>query len=133
EDTSAETEPSMSSSEETRSIVRAYHQGWTTKRFDAATRLLAPDLKVEVPINEYPTTESFARALEGFGAMVKQVDLLAEFAEGDEAMLLYDMDVERLGVMRVAEHFTVRGGLISRVRQIHDTAAVRTAGLGPRT
>jgi hypothetical protein len=122
----------MSSSEETRSIVREYHRGWTTKRFAAATRLLAPNLKVEVPINEYPTTESFARALEGFGAMVLQVDLLAEFAEGEEAILLYDMEVERLGALRVAEHFTVRGGQIFRIRQIHDTAAVRAAGLGPR-
>jgi hypothetical protein len=51
------------------------------RRGDATA--LAPDL---------PTTESFARALEGFGAMVKRVDLLAECAEGDEAMLLYDME-----------------------------------------
>jgi hypothetical protein len=43
-------------------------------------------------------------------------------------MLLYDMDVEKLGAMRVAEHFTVQNGRITRIRQIHDTAAVRAAG-----
>ncbi len=50
----------------------------------------------------------------------------------DEAMtltLLYDMHVQRLGMLRVAEHFTVEGGKITRIRQIHDTTAIRAAGL----
>lgn len=114
---------------DTRSIVDAYHRGWTSRRFEESIRLLAPGLRVEVPINDYPTRESFAQALVGFGAMVDRVELLAEFAHGDEAMLLYDMDVQGLGRMRVAEHFTVKAGKIARLRQIHDTAAVRAAGL----
>ena len=48
-------------------------------------------------------------------------------ADGAEAMLLYDMDVAQLGTMRIAEHFTVAGGKISRIRQIHDTVAIRAA------
>ena len=111
----------------TRSVVEAYHRGWTGKQFDDSIRLLAPELCVEVPINDYPTRELFARARVGFGAMVERVEVLAEFAEGDEAMLLYDMDVCGLGKMRVAEHFTVKGGRIVRLRQIHDTAALRAA------
>ena len=115
---------------QTRAVVQAYHRGWTSKRFDESIRLLAPELRVEVPINDYPTRESFAQALASFGSMVDRVKLLADFAEGEEAMLLYDMDVRGLGTMRVAEHFTVKGGRIARLRQIHDTAAVRAAGLG---
>jgi hypothetical protein len=34
--------------------------------------------------------------------------------------------------MRCAEHFTVEGGQIARLRQIHDTAAVRAAGLAKK-
>lgn len=109
-------------------MVRAYHAAWTGKDFDRAAGLLADDLVVEVPINEYGTTESFVAALTGFGSMTTSVDLLAEMSAGDEAMLLYDMQVERLGVLRVAEHFTVRDGKISRIRQIHDTAPIRSAG-----
>jgi ketosteroid isomerase-like protein len=120
----------MTSDDAALAIVRAYHRGWTSKDFATATRLLAPDLVVEVPINEYPNADAFAKALSGFGALVERVALLAEFADGDEAMLLYDMEVERLGTMRVAEHFTVKDGRIIRIRQIHDTAAVRAAGLG---
>ena len=115
---------------DTRSIARAYHRGWTSKQFDEAIRLLAPGLRVEVPINDYPTRESFAAALAGFGQLVEHVELLAEFADGEHAMLLYDMDVRGLGRMRVAEHFTVRAGKIVLLRQVHDTAAVRAAGMG---
>jgi len=106
-------------------IARAYHTGWTSKDFDTAVGLLSAQLQVEVPINAYPTTESFAQALVAFGSHVRRVDVLSEMAEANEAMLLYDMDVEGLGTMRVVEHFTVGGGKIVRLRQIHDTALLR--------
>jgi hypothetical protein len=109
--------------------VREYHRGWTSKQFDESIARLALDLNVEVPINEYPTRESFARALVTFGAAVGRVVMVAEFARGNEAMLLYDMEVAGLGNLRVAEYFTVVDGKITRIRQIHDTAAVRAAGL----
>ena len=51
----------------TAEIVRAYHDAWTAKDFAAASALLADDLEVEVPVNEYPTAGSFAAALAGFG------------------------------------------------------------------
>jgi ketosteroid isomerase-like protein len=110
--------------------ARAYHDAWTAKDFDRAVALLAGDLAVEVPINDYPTTKSFAGALRSFGSLATRVDLLAEMAAEDEAMLLYDMDVEGLGTMRIVEHFTVAGGRIVRLRQIHDTAGLRAAGPG---
>ena len=109
-------------------VTRVYHDAWTSKNFEKAINLLAPDLRVEVPINNYPTPESFAQALIGFGGMVNRVSLLSEFAQGNEAMLLYDMEIDRLGTMRIAEHFTVMDGKITCIRQIHDTAALRAAG-----
>lgn len=115
--------------QDTAAVIRAYHDAWTSKNFSAATALLANGLTVEVPVNEYPTAESFAAALEGFGSMVTDVDLLAAISEGDEAMLLYDLTAGPVGTLRVAEHFTVADGKITRIRQIHDTAPVRAAGL----
>jgi hypothetical protein len=41
----------------------------------------------KVPINDYPTTESFAEALRGFGSLVTHVDLLSALAGDGEAML----------------------------------------------
>lgn len=111
------------------SIARRYHDAWTSKNYRQATELLSPSLTVEVPVNEYPTAESFGQALRGFGELVSSVDVLSQMSSGDQAMLLYDMQVDGLGELRVVEHFTVAGGQIVRLRQIHDTAAVRAAGL----
>ena len=118
------------SSQDALAVTRAYHDAWTTKDFAAAAALLADALVVEVPINSYPTSESFAAALASFGSMVSKVDLLAAMSDANQAMLLYDLHAEGLGSLRVAEHFTVDDGKITRIRQIHDTAAVRAAGLG---
>jgi hypothetical protein len=115
-------------SHDTAGVVRAYHDAWTSKNFGRAAALLADGLTVEVPVNDYPTAEAFAAALQSFGSMTTRVVLLAAMSAGDEAMLLYDMDVQRLGALRVAEHFTVAQGKITRIRQVHDTAALRTAG-----
>src|SRR5262249_33099934 len=100
------------------SVAHAYHLAWTRRDFLAATALLAEDLIVEVPINDYPTKESFAAALAGFGSLVSSVELLAEMSDADQAMQLYDMQVEGLGAMRIVEHFTVAEGQIIRLRQI---------------
>ena len=106
-------------------IARDYHEAWTTKNFGRAIALLAPGLDVEVPINDYPDKESFAEAVVSFGGLVTRVELLSEMAAGDQAMQLYDIDVDALGTLRVVEHFTVAHGRIARLRQIHDTAALR--------
>lgn len=111
-------------------IVRSYHDAWSTRRFDDAVGLLSESLEVEVPVNDYPTRASFAQALTLFGGMVEGVRLLSALAEGEEAMLLYDMRVASIGSLRIAEHFIVEGELIVRIRQVHDTLAIRAAGLG---
>jgi ketosteroid isomerase-like protein len=43
------------------------------------------------------------------------------------------MEAELFGMLRVAEHFTVADGKITRIRQIHDTAALRAAGFAQGT
>lgn len=120
----------MPNSDDALTVARSYHEAWTGRDFDSAAKLLAADVAVEVPINDYPTAESFAAAVAAFGSMTRSVDVLSELGSGDEAMLLYDMDVEGLGALRVAEHFTVRDGRITRLRQIHDTAAIRSTMSG---
>ena len=62
--------------------------------------------------------------------MVSNVELLAAMSDGNEAMLLCTtLEAGPVGRLRVAEHFTVEDSKITRIRQIHDTAAVRAAGL----
>ena len=112
--------------DDTAQIVGAYHDAWTRKDYARARALLAGTLAVEVPV----TLMLFdIMQLESFGSMVSSVELLAAMSDGNQAMLLYDLEAGPVGRLRVAEHFTVDGGKITRIRQIHDTAAVRAAGL----
>jgi len=106
-------------------VARAYHDAWTAHDFDAARRFLAADLQTDVPLNTYTGRDDFAAAVASFGVLADHVDLLAELSSGDQAVLLYDMHTGPFGRFRVAEHFTVSGGLIRRIRHVHDTAALR--------
>jgi hypothetical protein len=109
-------------------VARQYHDAWTHKNFQEASRHLAADLETDVPLNTYADAAEFLAGLTGFGKFVNGVDLLAEFGDTDEAMLLYDAEVEAIGRLRVAEHFTVIDSQITRIRHVHDTAALRAAG-----
>lgn len=107
-------------------IARTYHRAWSEERFGEAAGCLADHLAIEVPINSYATKAEFIRAVERTRTMAAEVRVLAELGDDREAFLLYDMALP-FGLMRVAEHFTVTGDHISRIRQIHDTAAIRAA------
>jgi hypothetical protein len=110
-------------------VVRTYFDAWTGKDFAGAGALLDDSLTVEGPLAGYENLGSFTPALADFGSLVSAAKLLAAMSDRDEAMLLYDLQVEGLGPLRVVEHFTVADGKITHIRQILDTVAVRAAGL----
>lgn len=109
-------------------VARAYHRAWTGGDFDEAGRYLAEGLETDVPINTYRSKAEWLRAVQGTGQAASSVHLLAEFGTRDEALLLYDMRLDPIGDLRVAEHFVVADGRIVKIRHVHDTAALRAAG-----
>jgi hypothetical protein len=113
-------------------VVRAYHRAWSGGNFEAAGRLLADGLEVDVPINTCRSKADFLEAVRRTRQMTSSIDMLAEFGGDREALLLYDMTLP-FGPLRVAEHFAVSGGRITRIRHVHDTAALRAAGGVPRS
>jgi hypothetical protein len=109
-------------------LARGYHDAWTSKNLEEANGYLAVDLETDVPLDTYANAAEFLRGLSGFVQLVTDVKLLAEFGDDEEAMLLYDVEVNSIGRLRVAEHFTVVDRQITRIRHVHDTAALRAAG-----
>ncbi len=107
-------------------VARSYHRAWTSGEYEAAGGCLADQITLEVPINSYSTKEDFLQAVRRTREMTSRLELLAEFGNENDALLLYDMTLP-FGVMRVAEHFTVSDGQITRIRQVHDTAVIRAA------
>lgn len=114
------------------SVALAYHRAWTGGSFEEAAGYLADNLTVEVPINSYSTKASFIQAVRFTRGMASGIEVLSELGGGGEALVLYDM-VLPFGLMRVAEHFSVSNGRIDRIRQIHDTHALRAAAAAAGT
>lgn len=111
-------------------VARAYHLAWERGEFEAAEQLLADDLVVEVPINSYDSKTSFMTAARMTREMATKVTTFADFGGERDALLLYDMQLP-IGPLRIAEYFEVsEGGLIQRIVHVHDTAALRAAGMG---
>lgn len=117
---------------ETLEVARAYHRAWTTtKDFEVAAGLLADGLETDLPVNTYDGKAEFVEAIGGFGGLVTRVEMLGETAAGNEAVLIYDLEMPPLGVLRMAEQLTVIDGRITFIRQVHDTATMRAAGFAP--
>jgi hypothetical protein len=118
--------------DETLDVARSYHRAWTTtKDFDAAANLLAENLKTDLPINAYQDKQEFVEAIRGFGELVTSVQILSTCASSGKAMLIYDLAMDSIGTLRVAEQCTVIEGKITFIRQVHDTATMRAAGVAP--
>ncbi|HKA09700.1 MAG TPA: nuclear transport factor 2 family protein [Candidatus Dormibacteraeota bacterium] len=109
-------------------VVRAYHRAWTSQDFDEAGRYLSDDLSTDVPINTYGSKAEWIEAVRGTRQAITSIEVLAEFSNDGEALLLYDMEIKPIGDIRIAEHFTVADGRITGIRHVHDTAALRAAG-----
>lgn len=109
-------------------LVRAYHRAWTGKDFEEAGRYLSDDLRTDVPINTYRSKAEWIEAVRRTGQAVSRVEVLAEFSNDGEALLLYDIEIKPIGDIRIAEHFTVADGRITEIRHVHDTASLRAAG-----
>jgi hypothetical protein len=107
-------------------IVNNYHNSWVNKNFKKAGSFLAENLKIIVPINNYPTKQSFLAAVEYTVAMVRSVELLSAFSNEHEAIIMYDMTLNNSGKLRIAEHFLVENEKIIQICQIHDTALFRS-------
>src|ERR1700753_4203570 len=116
----------------TSEIARAYHRAWTVdKDFATAAGLLAEDLRTDLPVNVYAGKEEFVEAITGFGGLIAGVEMLGAIAAGNEAVLIYDLDMPPLGVLRMAEQLTVVDGRVPSVRQVAAPATLPAAGLPP--
>ena len=109
-------------------IALEYFKAWGSKEFDKAADCLSENISFEMPINSYTDKQAFVEAVKFTGAAASDIKLLAEFGNENEALLLYDMVLNLIGNMRIAEHFKISNGKITMIRHVHDTAQLRKAG-----
>ncbi|NUS44291.1 MAG: hypothetical protein HOQ24_11460 [Mycobacteriaceae bacterium] len=115
------------------STARAFHQAWTSRDYRTARRQLDGLCWIEEPFHKYDSPYEFMTTVILFGDTTYCVELLAEFADDTEAMLLYDITMVDVGILRIADFFTVSAGRIIRLVRVHDTAILRNAELPPNS
>jgi uncharacterized protein YndB with AHSA1/START domain len=106
-------------------VALRYHRAWTAGRFEDAAGIIAENLLTEVPLNSYASKAEWVAALTRFGSLVERTEMVSTLGGADEAVLLYDMHSGSFGTLRIAEHFTVAGGVITTIRHVHDTHPLR--------
>ncbi|MEV0032781.1 isochorismatase family protein [Nocardia sp. NPDC050793] len=110
------------------SVARAYHLAWTSGDFAAAETLFTGLPRIETPIGTYESAREYLSAMAAWTLDIRAVELIAEHGVDNEAMLLYDVEVNTVDTVRVAEHLTFRSGRIARIRRVHDTALMSVSG-----
>jgi ketosteroid isomerase-like protein len=104
----------MSTSIESKHIVRGYYDAWTAGDVDAAVAHLAQGFTSWGSGNMHsPSAAAFTDSLRHFRQGVARVDLISELYGDDEATLVYDVHVQDVGAVRTAEHFRLSGGRIA--------------------
>ena len=109
-------------------VALAYFQAWNNKDFEKVSDLISDAASFEMPINYYHHKNTFVEAVEFTANAASEVNLLAEFGDDKEAILLYDLNLKPIGKLRIAEHFKVDDDKIVHIRHIHDTHQLRLAG-----
>jgi hypothetical protein len=111
---------------DTRRVVQAYFDAWTTKRVDDAYALLADDLHFAGPTATYASAAEFRPALAGFAAMTSGARAIDLIVDGDRAALLYDCDLPPpVGTIRISSFFRVAGGKIAWYETWFDATQLR--------
>jgi hypothetical protein len=107
--------------EDTRQIVRAYHNAYCRADVPAAAALLGDQFSFSSPMMAFDTPEQHTPALVRFIPFITGCDLISELYGDEEATLVYDLHVSLPpATQRCAEHFRVRDGRISTILIIFD-------------
>jgi ketosteroid isomerase-like protein len=102
-----------------REVVERWHEAWAGKDFETGRTLLHDDLSFRGPIDTFDNADDYLAALQRLAAMVKSIDLQRTVAEGDEVVLMLELDTP-MGRSPVAEWYRVRDGKIAEVQVYFD-------------
>ncbi len=105
---------------QTRQIVRAYFDAWTSGNVSACGQYFADDLAYEGALTKLNSAADYLISLGNFRKLVTTgIDLISELYGDDEASLIYDTHT-MAGTIRIAEHVRLTNNKISSLILIFD-------------
>jgi hypothetical protein len=116
------------SQDQTRKVVRAYHDAYRCGDVPAAGAQLAETFSFSSPMMTFDSPQQHVAALVRFVPFITGVDMISELYGEGEATLVYDLHTSlpaTAGIQRSAEHFRVSEGRISSIIIIFDATPWR--------
>jgi hypothetical protein len=107
----------------TSDVVASYHRALADRDFEAARMMLKDDLHFRGPFDEFHRADDYVNALRGLWNIVKAVDRKHLSADGDEAVVPFEMATTTpAGTQLVCKWYGVDGERIAWIRAVFDTA-----------
>jgi ketosteroid isomerase-like protein len=104
-------------------IAQTFYTAFGEKNLKVMEKYLHPDVRLITPLSTLQGKEDYLEAVKGFMAFFKTLTIRATFGEGDQAVVVYDLDCPGgIGKTSAAALMTFQEGLIIRNELFHDTS-----------
>jgi len=117
---------------QTKEVVLAYFNAWTSHNIDKAMAQLADDIYVQGPTGGARSAVEFRPGLEAFAKITKRAEIKSFIVEGDKAGLFYEAELPApVGVLKIGSFFKVIKGKIQSYEILFDSVEFRKL-MGPK-
>jgi hypothetical protein len=113
-------------------LIHAYNGAWIGGNMAAVAGYLAADVTFDSPNQHLRSAEEFIAVLTRFRRQVTgPTAIIAEFADDEQVLMLYDLPTSSVGKVRCCDRFTIEGGKIRANQLLFDTSPFQTARPAP--
>lgn len=104
-----------------KATAEAFYTAFGEKTIEAMAQYLHPDVQLTTPLIKRQGKASYLEAAKGFASAFDTLTIRTAMAEGDEAVVVYDVDFPApIGKVRTAALITFQDRLISRIELFFD-------------
>jgi ketosteroid isomerase-like protein len=113
-------------------LIHAYNDAWIGGDMATAAGYLAEDVTFDSPNQHLRSAEAFIAVLTRFGRQVTgPMAIIAEFADDEQVLMLYDLPTGTVGTVRCCDRFTIKDGKIQTNQLLFDTSPFRQVQAAP--
>lgn len=105
-----------------KTIAQEFYTAFGEKNVGIMEKYLHPDVELVTPLSRLQGKDAYLEAAKAFTAFFNALTLRATFGEGDQAVVVYDLECGPVGEVPAVALLTLHEGLIIRNELFHDTA-----------
>ena len=102
-------------------IAKTFYTAFREKNIEAMEKYVHPDIQFIAPLAKLQGKEAYLEAAKGFASFFKTLTIRATFGEGDQAVVVYDVEcptpIEKVPSVAL---MAFQEGLITRIELFYD-------------